>query len=236
MPKSHTTPQLPFKFVGGFELSTKRIGLIMSVQGALQMVAQIFVFPYINRRFGSLWTFRMAICGYPILYFLVPYLSLVRESLRYPAIFVLLVWKVTAQALSYPSNNIMLVNQSPSKKVLGTLNGIAASAASLARTAGPTLAGAVQAAGLKLGYSGISWWSCAVVAIVGVGVGLVQQEKRAGESCLYGRLEEDVDEEQFFDESLLGRSSFEYEQSDDCETGSSMSSVLGQEEMLIADL
>ena len=150
MPESQITPELPFKFLGGFALSTKTIGVILFVQGFLQMIAQIFLFPAVVKKFGPLKTFRLAILGYPLLYFLVPYLSLVPHSLRYPAILLVLVWKVTAQSLSYPSTSLMLPLLSPSPKVLGTLNGFSQSSACLARTIGPILAGAIQAAGLRL--------------------------------------------------------------------------------------
>jgi H+/Cl- antiporter ClcA len=62
----------------------------------------------------------------------------------------------------------MLANSAPSKRVLGTLNGFAMSAACAARAFGPPIAGVIHAAGLRIGYSGLSWWSCAVVAVVGV--------------------------------------------------------------------
>jgi hypothetical protein len=171
-------PHLPFKFMGGFNLSTKTIGLILSGQGFLQMIAQIFIFPLVNRRLGSLTTFRIVIIAYPLLYFFIPYLALVPRNMRGVCIFVVLVWKVTAQSLSYPSQAIMLANSSPSKKVLGTLNGFAASAASLARAFGPTVAGLIHSVGLSRGYSGISWWSCALVATIGAGVSLLMSEAR----------------------------------------------------------
>src|SRR6201996_3152954 len=169
-------PVLPFKFVGGFGLSTKSIGLILSCQGFLQMIAQIFVFPFINERLGSLTTFRMAIMGYPFLYIFLPYLALAPHALRFPCILLVLVWKVTAQSFSYPSQSIMLANSAPSKRVLGTLNGFAMSAASLARAFGPTVAGLIHAVGLQSGYSIFSWWSCALVAVIGAVVSLLMAE------------------------------------------------------------
>jgi Major Facilitator Superfamily len=201
MPESDQPPVLPFKFTGGFALSTKTIGLILSCQGFFQMFVQLFVFPRVNRRYGSLKTFRFVIASYPMLYFLVPYLSLVTPSFRFPAIFFVLIWKVTAQALSYPSTTMML-NKAAPKKVLGTVNGFAASSASLARTIGPIMAGVLQAAGLESGYSGLSWWSCAVVALFGAVVSHWQREvKRGGETD--GCLHEVSDEEEMLGEALL---------------------------------
>ncbi|KAL0254437.1 hypothetical protein SLS55_009912 [Diplodia seriata] len=167
MPKSSEPPSLPFKFIGGFALPTKTIGFILSAQGFFQMIVQIFIFPVVSRKFGPLKTFRAVIFAYPFLYTLTPYLTLLPETMRMSGVLLVLIWKVTAQSLAYPPLAIMLANSAPSKKVLGTLNGVAASSASLCRAFGPTVSGGIQSAGLSLGYSGLAWWTCAFVAIIG---------------------------------------------------------------------
>lgn len=169
---SEVPPVFPFKFDGGFELSAKTIGLILSFQGVLQMIAQIVIFPVLSDRFGPLITFRIAVLSYPALYLLTPYIVLVPQSLRFPCIALVLLWKVTAQSFSFPSQSIMLANAAPSKRVLGTLNGLAMSSASLARFFGPTVIGFVHAYGRQSGYSIFSWWSCALVALIGAVVSL----------------------------------------------------------------
>jgi MFS family permease len=173
-------PHLPFQFSGGFALPTKIIGFILSAQGFIQMFVTLFVFPYVNRKIGSLATFRLVIISYPLLYLLVPYLTLVPASLRMPSIYFVLVWKVTAQALSYPSLAIMLANASPSRKVLGTLNGVAASSASLCRAFGPTLSGLVQSLGLSVGVMGLPWWANSFVAIIGalLSLQMIEENRR----------------------------------------------------------
>jgi hypothetical protein len=173
-PLATTEPQLPFKFQTGFNLDAATVGTILSWQGGLQIVAQLAIFPAINHRYGSLFTFRIAVLGYPLLYFLVPYLGLVPAHLRYPAIGAMLLWKVTAQSFAFPSNNIMLADAAPALTVLGTLNGVAASSASLARACGPLVSGAAQAKGAALGYSGLAWWTCAAVAVAGAVVSMYQ--------------------------------------------------------------
>ncbi|KAH0291692.1 MFS general substrate transporter [Aureobasidium namibiae CBS 147.97] len=186
LPESHETPHLPFQFSGGFALPTKVIGFILSAQGFIQMFATLFVFPFVNRKIGSLATFRLVILSYPLLYLMVPYLTLVPTALRMPCIYFVLVWKVTAQALSYPSLAIMLANAAPSKKVLGTLNGVAASSASLCRAFGPTLSGLVQSLGLSVGVLGLPWWANSFVALIGATLSLrMIEEKRR-----YSKVEE----------------------------------------------
>jgi hypothetical protein len=158
--------------MGGFALPTSTIGAILSVQGIIQMIVTIVVFPWVNKRIGSLWCYRCAVLFYPFLYFVVPYVTLLPESLKYPAIYLILVWKVTSQAFAFPSSSIMLANAAPSSKVLGTLNGAAGSAASGARAIGPTLSGLVQSAGLSINTLGLPWWVNSSVAVIGAIVSL----------------------------------------------------------------
>lgn len=174
------------------------------------MIAQIVIFPLVSDRLGPLTTFRIAVLTYPLLYLLIPYLVLVPQSLRLPCIILVLLWKVTAQSFSFPSQSIMLANSAPSKRVLGTLNGLAMSSASLARAFGPTLIGFIHAMGRQSGYSISSWWSCALVAMVGAMVSLLMAtpERPAVKDVI---VPEDCDQEQGEAQPLLTRSSDELE-------------------------
>jgi hypothetical protein len=95
-----------------------------------------------------------------------------------PAVWVVIVWKVTAQAFAFPSTNIMLANAAPSTKVLGTLNGVASSAASGMRAFGPTVSGMLQSAGLTIGALGLPWWMNALIASSGAVLSLFMVEER----------------------------------------------------------
>lgn len=157
---------LPFKFDGGFGWQTQNIGAFLAMQGAMQMFAQLILFPWLSKKLGSLRTFWITMCLYPILYILAPYLALLPEHLRIPGLTILLIGKVIFQSLSYPSLAIILANSSPSKRVLGTLNGAAASSASICRGFGPTVSGAVDSLGMQLGMSGLAWWTIAGIALL----------------------------------------------------------------------
>ena len=178
MPESDTPASLPFKFLGGFALSTKSIGGILAAQGFVQMIATMVVFPMVSRRLGSLATYRLVVLSYPLLYFVVPYLTLVPAAWRMPAVWIVIIWKVTAQAFAFPSSNIMLANAAPSTKVLGTLNGVASSAASGCRAFGPTVSGILQSAGLSMGALGLPWWMNALMACSGALLSLFMIEEK----------------------------------------------------------
>ena len=166
-PKSFEPPSLPFKFSGGFALSTKAIGAMMAVQGFYSMIAQLWLFPWAVRRLGTLRTFRTVILVWPILDFAVPYLLLLPQRYQIPAVYFFLIAKITLHVIAFPSMVMLITNSAPSTLVLGTINGVAASTACLARAFGPTVTGFVHALGLQHGYTGVAWWVMGLMCIVG---------------------------------------------------------------------
>ncbi|CCU80534.1 unnamed protein product [Blumeria hordei] len=168
-PTPHDTSswRLPFKFVTGYGLSTKEIGIILSVQGIFSMFATLCLFPSIVRFMGVLPLFRTVAFIYPALYFLVPYFALLPPDYSKLGIYVLVIWKCILSTMAYPSNAIMLTNSTPSFLTLGMINGVAASTASLSRAFSPTLSGLLFSTGEKLGYSGLPWWCNTAISIIG---------------------------------------------------------------------
>jgi len=166
-PEEKVPIQLPFKFVEGFGMDTKTIGVILSVQGLYSLASTVFMFPFVCERVGELSLFRFTAVTYFLLYFFTPYLVLLPENLQMPGIYLAVIWKCTFSTMAYPSNAILLTNSAPDLLSLGTINGIAASTASLARALGPTIAGFLYALGLRSGYSGLAWWCSGAVTLIG---------------------------------------------------------------------
>lgn len=158
---------LPFKFVDGFDMDQKTIGIILSVQGIYQLFATVFLFPFVVKRIGTLHLFRLLAMTYFFLYFFTPYLVLLPDNLRMVGVYIAVVWRCTFSSMAYPSNAILLTNSAPTLQTLGTINGVAASTASLCRAFGPTITGALYAVGLSTGYSGLAWWCNGLVTIAG---------------------------------------------------------------------
>lgn len=166
-PKSDDNFVLPFKFTGGLGLPTKTIGFMLAVQGVYSMIAQLWLFPFVVRHFGTLRTFRFVLLVWPPLYMLVPYLVLLPSILQTAAVYLALISKITLHVIAFPSTAILLANAAPSSKVLGSINGAAASTASLSRALGPTITGLLHSKGLESGYSIIAWWACGLVCVTG---------------------------------------------------------------------
>ncbi|KAI1210871.1 MFS general substrate transporter [Annulohypoxylon truncatum] len=176
-PPDHPMPvKLPFKFVDGFGLDSKTVGIVLSAQGAYQLVVNMFIIPPVLKHFGARRLFRFLVLAYFSLYLITPYLVLLPEKYRMIGVGMVLVWKCTFASMAYPSNAILTADSAPSHLALGTINGVAASTASLCRAFGPTISGILYAIGLKTGYSGLAWWCSAFVAIGGAIVGLQIQE------------------------------------------------------------
>lgn len=169
--------KLPFKFVSGYGLDTKQIGIILSVQGVYSMISTVFLFPVVVRKLSALGLFRLITLSYPILYITTPYLVLLPTPWRMAGVYGVVIWKCTFATMAYPSNAILLTNSAPSLLMLGTINGVAASTASLSRTFGPTVSGFLFSAGLRLGYSGLAWWCSAVIALAGAVISLSMTDK-----------------------------------------------------------
>ncbi|EAS32306.3 MFS multidrug transporter [Coccidioides immitis RS] len=166
-PISNATVDPPFKFQGGLGLSTKVIGFMMAVQGVYAMIAQLWFFPFIVRVLGTLKTYRLVMCIWPPLYLLVPYLVLLPSAMQIPAVYMALISKITLHVIAFPSNSMLLADAAASKSVLGSINGVGASVASLSRCLGPTFTGFLHSRGLESGYSILSWWVCGAICLIG---------------------------------------------------------------------
>lgn len=202
-PVSHEPATLPFQFIGGFGLSAKSIGFMLSVQGVYSMIAQLVIFPLVAKRFGTLKTFRFVVMTWPVLYALVPYTVLLPQSLQKMGVYVCLLWKITFHVLAFPSNAILLTNAAPSTLVLGIINGVAASTASLARACGPTVTGIVHAWGLEFGSAGLAWWVSGFVCAIGAIESLWLEE------VTNGRMDQQEDGDTEDNAALLSKESSE---------------------------
>lgn len=184
--------------MGGFAMSSKDEGALMVGQGIYSMFAQALLFPLLAKRFGCLNIYRFTVLVWPLLYFLVPYTVLLPRQYHMLGICFCLLWRTTAQALSYPPNNIMLANSAPSMLVLGAINGVAGSTASLCRAFGPTVTGFVHSKGLNTGVSGLGWWITGLVCILGALESLLMKEPKINESII-----DLIDEEAIDDHTMI---------------------------------
>ncbi|CCX32686.1 major facilitator superfamily domain-containing protein [Pyronema domesticum] len=183
-PVSDTKPHDLLRFTGGLGMTTQKIGFILSMQGVFSMTMQFLVFPPVARTFGVLNVYRFCMITYVISYIIVPYLDwLPAGKIQLAGVYSVLAIKIIYGVLAYPANAILLTNSAPSLLVLGVINGVASSCASLARAFSPTLTGMIYSFGLSINCVGLAWWANGLIAILGgVQVLMMRQEDFEGPS------------------------------------------------------
>jgi hypothetical protein len=167
VPDSSNT-HLPFKFSGGFGISSSRIGTLFTAYGICSGIVQFFIFPPVVRRFGVLQCYRVCAVIIPSVMFATPYTALIQNPVKQQlAMFSLMIVKSFCGIFMFPCSTIMLTNSAASLRLLGTLNGVATSVSAVGRAAGPFFAGAAFTWGLERGYVIVAWWMLGIVAILG---------------------------------------------------------------------
>jgi MFS family permease len=156
-----------FHVPGGLGLTTKAVGLIMSVNGLIALFIQGVIFPVLAQWLGVWSIFVLVTVLHPIAYVIVPYLALLPENLVYPGIYACLTIRNLFSILAYPVILILLKQASPAPSVLGKINGLAASAGAACRTMAPPIAGLLYGMGINIGFTGLAWWGSALVSILG---------------------------------------------------------------------
>lgn len=196
-PKQH----LPFIFTGGMGLPPAQVGMAMSILGVLGISLQLFVYPTLSARLGTVRCLRLFLLFFPVAYILVPYLSLVPSASgpagpkSGPAVWLaisgVLLCQVVGRTFALPNMTILVNNCTPHPSVLGTLHGTAQSCSSAARTVGPVLCGFLYGLGLARGVVGAVWWGLGGWALVGWVTSFVLREGDGHEIWLEGDEEDD---------------------------------------------
>ncbi|KAE8349487.1 permease of the major facilitator superfamily [Aspergillus coremiiformis] len=148
--------QLPFKFS-----DPREIGLLYTLVTTPGMFVQLIVFPWATRRYGILQCLRLASSFFPILYLLVPLVSLIPQPLGNAAVCLFLFLKAAGSTFAFQCCMILLNQEAAALGILGALNGMSASISAFGRSLGPALMGIVFSFGVKRGYMVVPWWALA---------------------------------------------------------------------------
>ncbi len=150
----------------------------MAILGTIGITLQLFLYPIINARLGTVRSWRIVLYCFPVVYALIPFLSLVPSTTPPPgqktgfAVWATLTSltfiQVVGKTFASPATTILINNCSPHPSVLGTIHGIGQSASSAARTVGPALGGYLYGLGLKHGVVGAVFWGLACVAVMSI--------------------------------------------------------------------
>lgn len=175
------SPLSPFYTPGGLGLSLRAVGMIMAVNGAIALFVQAVIFPIAAEKIGVHRLFITVSVLHPIAYLLVPTLLFVPESLLFPAIYACLTVRNLFSIIIYPLLLILIKEATPNPKILGKVNGMAASAGATCRMAAPPVAGYLYTIGSKMDCTALAWYGSAAVAVLGAIQCFSVQRERAQE-------------------------------------------------------
>ncbi|KAJ8111973.1 hypothetical protein OPT61_g5553 [Boeremia exigua] len=160
--------QLPYSSLGGgLGLSTQQVGLILSVNGVIQLVIQAVVFPILADLFGVWRLLLMVTVAHPVAYFIVPFLQLLPPHLVYYGVFAALTVRNLTSILAFPLLLIMIKEAAPDKSHLGRINGLAASTGAACRSVASPVAGLLYGLSIEIRFTPLAWWASGLVALVG---------------------------------------------------------------------
>ncbi|KAH8700222.1 putative MFS multidrug transporter [Talaromyces proteolyticus] len=167
-----------FHFSGGLGLSSSQVGIATSVIGIIGLPLQLFVYPRVQFRLGTLRSFRTFLPLSPLAYALMPFLVLIPRlsPFVWPSFTFVVALQVISRTFALPAAIILVNNSVTDPSVLGTVHGIAQSISSGARTLGPFLGGLGLGLGLLHNIVGAVWWALAVEATLGWLVSWTVQE------------------------------------------------------------
>ncbi|CAJ2503508.1 Uu.00g109020.m01.CDS01 [Anthostomella pinea] len=195
-PEETAQRSLPWVFSGGLGMPAATVGIATSILGILGMALQIFLYPPIHARLGTLRGFRYFMLLFPVAYFLAPYLAVLPSATESPApasgsaiwmyMTVVQVFQVMARTVTLPATIILLNNCSPHPSVLGLVHGLGQSVSAGFRTVGPVVGGWWYGASLESGVVGAGWWGVAGVAALGCVASMFIYEGSGHEIVLEG--------------------------------------------------
>ncbi|KXG47071.1 Major facilitator superfamily domain, general substrate transporter [Penicillium griseofulvum] len=158
-----------FHFGGGLGLPSSRVGLATAIIGFIGLPLQIFVYPRVQTKLGTLTSFRTFLPFSPIAYVLMPFLVILPRVpwIVWPSFTFVVTLQVISRTFILPASIILVNNCVTDSSILGTVHGVSQSVSSGARTLGPFLGGWGLGLGLENNMVGAVWWALAVESLLG---------------------------------------------------------------------
>lgn len=169
-PGEHT--HFPFQFSGGMGLSTKYIGVVISVLGLVGAYLQLAWYPSIASKIGVAQVHRRSLLVFPIAYAIIPYLSYlgplgtIHPWIPSVASAIVAMSVVLARTFAIPPMVVLMTNATSSRDALGRVHGITISVTSIARCIGPFILGNLYSLGVQIKVIGLVWWVMSIFTII----------------------------------------------------------------------
>lgn len=163
--------------LGGLGFSEHSIGISLALGGAFTVSFQLVLFPPLQRRIGTTKLYRLLMSLYPIVFALLPAMSLAAQyddaagddsARRTWVLMVTYLFVKSLANIAYACNMLTITDAAPSRELLGSLNGVAQMLASLCRALGPLAASSLFALSKERRWLGgnLVWYVMVVMACV----------------------------------------------------------------------
>ncbi|KAL0932752.1 major facilitator superfamily transporter [Colletotrichum truncatum] len=169
--------RLPFLFSGGAGMKPDRIMWSLFIVGVMGLPTQLFIYPRISRRMGTLKMWRTFMMGMPLLYFIIPYIAAVPSTAAPPAgkegfwvwfvIVLAQVLMVGTSTFVVPAQLVLTNLSSPHPSALARTHSSAFLLTGLVRSATSSIAGVIYSYGSSHNITGLVWWIASGVAALG---------------------------------------------------------------------
>ncbi|XP_062597374.1 uncharacterized protein LOC134258806 [Saccostrea cucullata] len=129
----------------GFE--TDEIGMVLGLSSFPMLILNLFIYPFLDRIFGTKKTFIICGCINGILMTVTPMLHLIESSspsMLWTILLVLIVPQKIMTSCLFTASSLFINNSSP-PHMAGSVNGIATTSTAIARTLAPTIGGSIFA-------------------------------------------------------------------------------------------
>lgn len=161
--------KFPFKISGGLGYTSEDTGALLSSTGVLGVFLIVVVFPYIDRHYESIATYRRFISIFPFLYLVIPYVVFFAD---HPTASHLVVYSITclktlAVSMANPQIFLIIHNCSPQKH-RALVNGATISVNALARCVAPAVWGYLMTWGEKGNIAWLPWWSVVFLTLLSI--------------------------------------------------------------------
>ncbi|ODV93218.1 hypothetical protein PACTADRAFT_51837 [Pachysolen tannophilus NRRL Y-2460] len=162
--------KFPFKIMGGLSFNPTDVGNLLTVTGTIGVMIVIFLYPYLDRNYAPVATYRAVSCIPPFVYLFIPFLVFTLPpnlpSLAYTKAFlyILAFFKVLPNSICFPQIMLLIHRASPAKN-RAFVNGTTLSVCALARCVAPMVWGYVMSWSDEHQVSWVTWWSLSGIAI-----------------------------------------------------------------------
>ncbi|GAA5847710.1 hypothetical protein JCM9279_004995 [Rhodotorula babjevae] len=138
--------------IGGLGFHEADIGTALALSGLSAVGFQVVAFPPLQRRAGTVPLYRALMSMWPVVFALFPVMGWCARERGRSAVWGVMVVFLGLKSfanMAYATNMIAITDSAPSKRLLGTLNGVAQMCSSLMRSIGPASASALFAFGVS---------------------------------------------------------------------------------------